>query len=197
MGLVLTAHYFAGIASTPFHPDESTQLFMSSDFKTLLTAPTALAWDPVTDDSAAQRYRLIDAPLTRYLVGFGLMIVGNNPPKSDWDWSADWQENQARGSLTDAGVLLGGRITLSLLFPMTLYFVYLVLTRFFGRSAGLFGMFLYGTNALVLLHTRRIMAEPALVQPSRSPWSVYRQLPPVPGSSGSQQDWHSTPNTQQ
>jgi 4-amino-4-deoxy-L-arabinose transferase-like glycosyltransferase len=166
MGLVLTANYLAGLSRTPFHPDESTQLFMSKDFQTLVTKPIALAWTPDTDDTIAQRYRLIDAPLTRYLVGFGLILIGKSPPESDWDWSADWQENQTRGSFPAAGVLLGGRITLGLLFPISLYFIYLTLTNFFGRSAGLIGVFLFGTNALVLLHTRRVMAEPALVAAS-------------------------------
>lgn len=166
LGLVITAHYFFGIESAPFHPDESTQLFMSKDFTTLLTGPMSLAWDPGAENSDAHRYRLIDAPLTRYLVGFGLLLIGKSPPQNDWDWSADWQENRSEGALPDDDVLMGGRITLGLLFPVTLYLLNLALTNCFGRSAGLIGMLLFGMNALVLLHTRRVMAESALVAAS-------------------------------
>ena len=35
---------FSGLGSIPFHPDESTQLYMSADFDLLLSDPQAMAW---------------------------------------------------------------------------------------------------------------------------------------------------------
>ena len=42
---LLTIYYFGGLAQVPFHPDESTQIYMSSDFDQLLSDPLSLTWD--------------------------------------------------------------------------------------------------------------------------------------------------------
>ena len=42
---IITVIAIAGLPGIPFHPDESTQLFMSSDIETLRHAPLSLVWD--------------------------------------------------------------------------------------------------------------------------------------------------------
>jgi hypothetical protein len=69
--LGMSIFYFWGVFKVPFHPDESTHIFMSADFERMLTNPTGMIWkmgDLVPD---IVRYRMIDAPITRYLLGFG------------------------------------------------------------------------------------------------------------------------------
>lgn len=154
---------FSAIPEAPFHPDESTYLFMSQDWETLLRDPLALAWTPGgAADDLRQRYRLADAPLTRYLLGMGRSLAGRPAPPVDWDWSKSWEDNQRAGALPDPGLLNAGRLFLTLLFPLDLLLIYGIGIRMQGRLTGLLAALLFGLNALVLLHTRRAMAEAAL-----------------------------------
>lgn len=160
---LLTGFYLWGVAKIPFHPDESTQLYMSADFDQLFKNPLNMIWKPENPISQEMRYRQLDAPLTRYLLGFGRHLFGVPPLTSDWDWSASWENNQQAGSLPDVQLLLIGRFSVALLFPLALLLLYLIGIAFQGRLLGVIAVFIFGTNALVLLHTRRAMAEGPLV----------------------------------
>ena len=160
--LGLVAFQVWGAAQAPFHPDESTQLFMSSDFETLLTAPFSMAWDPAKEADLRQRYRELDAPLTRTILGLGRALSGQPALPVDWDWAKDWQANRQAGALPDPALLLAGRLTITLLLPLSMAFLYLAARKLGGRLAGFLAAGLLGSNALVLLHGRRSMAEGAL-----------------------------------
>ena len=84
----LSVFYFWGLSKVPFHPDESTQLYMSADYEQITTKPFAMAWEENDSASSFTRYRLLDAPLTRYLLGFGRTLFSLPALPSDWDWSA-------------------------------------------------------------------------------------------------------------
>ncbi len=154
--------YFWGVASVPFHPDEATQLFMSADFESLWRSPASLAWLPGQEGDLRQYYREVDAPLTRYLVGLGGWIAGQPPTPVDWDWSQTWSENQAAGALPTPAALLAGRLAVAALFPFTLTCLYWSGKKIGKPGVGLLAVLLAATNALILLHTRRAMAEGAL-----------------------------------
>ncbi|MFH1633237.1 MAG: hypothetical protein ABIG63_04395 [Chloroflexota bacterium] len=81
----LTIFYLWGLRFVPFHPDESTQLYMSSDFESLFSNPASLFWDPDREDDPRQRYRELDAPLTKYILGLGRVIAGQPALPVDWD----------------------------------------------------------------------------------------------------------------
>jgi 4-amino-4-deoxy-L-arabinose transferase-like glycosyltransferase len=162
LALVLTIFAFWGYPKVPFHPDESTQLFMSSDFETLFKNPIALAWSPEQAADLRTHYRLVDAPLTRYLHGLARSVSGLPAPLSDWDWAKSWEENQRAGALPDGQLLNTGRMILVLLFPIDLLLIYLIGMRVQGKTCAVVAMLLFGANALVLLHNRRAMAEAAL-----------------------------------
>ena len=112
--LALTLAYLAGLAGVPFHPDESTQLFMSSDLNTLFSRPADLFWSTANEQDARQIYRELDAPLARYLIGVGRTIASLPALPVDWDWSKSWEENQTAGALPDARLLLVGRLSVAL-----------------------------------------------------------------------------------
>jgi 4-amino-4-deoxy-L-arabinose transferase-like glycosyltransferase len=105
---------------------------------------------------------LVDAPLTKYLLGLGRSLAGLPALPADWDWSKTWQQNQAAGALPDPSLLLAGRLTLTLLLPLSLLLIYQIGARMYGSSTGLLAALLLGLNALVLLHDRRAMAEATL-----------------------------------
>lgn len=154
--------FFGGIHRVPFHPDESTYLYMSSDFERVFSQPSDLFWQP-GDNSDRQRYRLIDAPLTRYILGAGRSLVGLQALPADWDWEKSWEQNQASGALPDEKLLTVGRISIAVFVPLSLICMYWTGKSFQRPLAGLFAAFLLGSNALVLLHGRRAMAEGILL----------------------------------
>jgi len=147
----------------PFHPDESTQLYMSADFEQIMTKPWQMAWEENDSASSITRYRLLDAPLTRYLLGFGRTLFSLPALPSDWDWSASWEENHSNGALPSDRTLLLGRLIIASLFPLGLFLLYRIGIAIDNRWLGIFTVLLFSSNALVLLHTRRAMAEGALV----------------------------------
>lgn len=159
----LTIVYFVGIPEVPFHPDESTQLFMSADIEIFFTKPSALFWQPQNEQDLRQHYRMLDAPLTRYLAGIARQLTHQPPLPQDWDWSATWQENQSVGALPDPNLLLAGRLAVALFYPLNLFFLYKIMLTIHSPLAAWLSIFFFSSNALILLHTRRVMAEGALI----------------------------------
>lgn len=161
--MAISAFYLAGVSQVPFHPDESTLLYMSTEFDRLISQPFQTAWDESIDLTPTMRYRMIDAPLTRYMLGLGFSFLRLQPPLADWDWSASWEENQAAGALPNPGLLLVGRLLVASLFPLSLVLIYLIGLKLDGRLLGIMAVILFSTHPLILLHTRRAMAEGALI----------------------------------
>lgn len=161
--VLLSAFAVGSLQLMPFHPDESTQLYMSGDFELLFTDPLSLAWDPNNECDDKQRYRELDAPLTRYLLGFGRQFAGLPPLGVDWNWSESWVSNQQAGAMPSQELLYTSRLTITILLPLTLLLMYLIGRRIGGVWTGISTIILAGTNALVLLHARRAMAEGPLI----------------------------------
>jgi 4-amino-4-deoxy-L-arabinose transferase-like glycosyltransferase len=161
--LIMSIFFLWGVAKIPFHPDESTLIFMSADFERLITEPGSMSWkagEPIPDSS---RYRMIDAPITRYLLGFGRILRQQAAPQVDWDWSASWEENQEAGALPTVEMLLIERLVMACLFPLTIVLLYLIGLELNGRLLGILAVLIFSLNPLILLHTRRAMAEGVLV----------------------------------
>jgi 4-amino-4-deoxy-L-arabinose transferase-like glycosyltransferase len=121
-----------------------------------------MSWQATNGVDLRQHYRLIDAPITRYLLGLGRSFAGLPALPADWSWQASWEENQNAGALPEHRLLLTGRLAIALLLPFSLLLIYLIGRRMCGETGGLLACLLLGSNALVLLHARRAMAEGAL-----------------------------------
>ncbi len=152
--------YFAGIPSVPFHPDESTQIYMSSD---AAVSADLLAYVPGNRSGDKWRYRLIDSPLSRTMMGWALITKGITPNLSDWNWSANWRVNIALGALPSDDALATARWSVAWVFPLTCLFLYLLAKNITGRPTAVVAVLLFSTNSLVLLHTRRAMSESVLL----------------------------------
>ncbi len=145
--------------AVPFHPDEATYLYMARDG---YTNPSRLAYDPDLRTRAAH-YRLVNAPLTRYLWALSLRLAGASPPPVDWLWEQTWAENLARGALPQPEALLAARRAAVILLWLAGWGLYAA-ARNLGRSrAGLAAAVLFWLHPLVLLHGRRAMQEAALL----------------------------------
>jgi hypothetical protein len=170
---ILSLISITGMKSVPFHPDESTYLFMTADFFEFIHDPLSLTSTEFQPGIRKVQYRLIDAPLTRYLAGFALLLAGESPPTVDWDWGATAEENEIAGGVPDAGQLNAGRIMMTALLAASLVFIYLSGLNLAGRWVGLVAVILMGTNSVLLLHTRRVMAEsPLLLGTSIFIWAL-------------------------
>jgi 4-amino-4-deoxy-L-arabinose transferase-like glycosyltransferase len=155
-----------GVPGVPFHPDESTYLYMSRDFDLLFRQgnPAAVTWQAANQAQDVIRYRLLDGPLTHYLPGVGRLLAGY--PQAlphDWDWSASWTTNAALGTLPDPGLLNAARWPAAALTVLSLLPLYGIGARLGGTATGLAACALYGLSGLVLLHGRRGMAEGPLL----------------------------------
>ena len=157
--LLISVHFFAGLASVPFHPDESTHIYMSSDFERFFQNPTRLFWSASPKDAARQAYRELDAPLLRDLIGLGRWLNRSPALATDWNWSKTWDENRASGALPTPSLLLTARVSADWVFPIALFFIYLACRNAGFPSAGFIAVLLLGLNPVLLLHTRRAMAE--------------------------------------
>jgi len=161
---VLTLIHVLGTASVPFHPDESSLLYQSRDLEIWLTHPLDLAWRPGGPPGDPAGYRALNAPLPKYVLGIGRRLAGFGPEavSVDWDWTLDWGANVKAGAMPDPRLLLGARLASSALIALSLLFIYKAGLEISGRGTALLAVFLAGTNALVLLHARRAMAEGTL-----------------------------------
>ena len=162
--ILITLLFIIGIDSVPFHPDESTQIFMSSDLETFFSDPASIYWSADKNDDQKQTYRTLDAPMTRYTIGIGRKIAHLKPLPADWDWSLSWENNKAKGALPDQKLLFIARLSIAIFFPLTLLGIYECGNIITGSKLwGLITLLLFSSNALVLLHTRRAMSESLLL----------------------------------
>lgn len=161
--IALGVYYYATLTQVPFHPDEATYNFMSNDFKKLFTQPLSMQYQSDTQSDIIQHYRLVDPALNRYVIGTALAIARISPLAVDWDWTVSWQENQDNGALPGERMLMISRLAVSIFFLFSLVFIYKTGTSLHSPLTGLLAVILLGTNALILLHTRRAMQEALLI----------------------------------
>lgn len=160
---LITLFWIWGLRWIPFHPDETSWLFMSRDFEVWITQPWALKWQPENSGELDQNYREINAPLTKYILGLGERLSDSTVPDVDWNWSLSWEDNLINGGLPSQAALIAGRMAITLLLPLTLTFIYLSGFHLGGRLAGLCALLVIGFHPLALLHARRAMAEGPLL----------------------------------
>jgi 4-amino-4-deoxy-L-arabinose transferase-like glycosyltransferase len=158
---VLSIFLLSGVDLVPFHPDESSLLFQSRDLEALVTGPLSMAWTPGNAPTPEMTYRLLNAPLAKYVLGVARRLAGYGPDSVsvDWDWSKSWGQNVVAGALPPAPLLHGARTASTVALLGAVIALYLAGRKAGGRAAGLAAALLFGLNALSLLHGRRAMAE--------------------------------------
>lgn len=151
------------LPQVPFHPDESTHLYLSRDFDQLVRQldPAGVGWQAADAPEAVRRYRLLEAPLSRYLIGLSRALTdqGAAALEVDWNWSADWAANVAAGALPSDRLLLAARLPATLATIGGALLVYALGRRAGGRVAGVSAAALYAANGALWLHGRRAMSE--------------------------------------
>ena len=164
LAVVFLAVYLSDLAAVPFHPDESTHLYMSRDFSILFLDrnPLALAWSPGQPQTPETQKRLLDAPLTRYVVGLGWWLRGYSTAdlNADWVWGAPWEANLS--AIPSPALLLAARTPLAVLGALSAVLLFWIGVEIGGVTLGLPAALLLALDPLLLLHARRAMAESLL-----------------------------------
>lgn len=161
--LFLTLFYLWGMDQVPFHPDESTQIFMSQDLFDFIKDPLSLSYSPDTELTNKMIYRAIDMPLTRYIIGSARLITHSPGLSSDWDWALTWEQNLGAGAFPSSTLLATARLIPTLLVTISIYLFYFSIRKILPKTPALIASVYLGLNPLILLHGRRAMAEPALL----------------------------------
>ncbi len=158
--------YWGGVSAVPFHPDESSYLFMSSELKTVRDNPSSMYWTarPASEDAGKRQWlRLLDPPLVHIAAELGRSAAGLPPLPRDWDLGETWDYNHPAGVVPSKYMLLAGRLALAPLFPFSLAFFFFAARSAAGTFTAWAAVILMAANALLLLHTRRVMAEGIMV----------------------------------
>ena len=161
--IIWAIFYFFGIPSVPFHPDESTQIYMSSDVELIFNDTSELFYKNSSEKMEKQSYRLLDAPLTKYFIGLSRLLFHQKQIYQDWNWSASYEENLE--AIPDPQLLTFSRFSVAIFFPFSLLLFILIIRKIVGDKKLLFVFsgILFSFNSLMLLHTRRAMAESLLI----------------------------------
>ncbi len=153
--------------AVPFHPDEATHIYLSADFDRLVYGldPAGVTWHAADAAEDVRRYRLLEAPLSRYLIGLsrGLLGYAGERLPVDWNWSASWQANAAAGALPGAGLLSAARLPAALLTVLAPLLLFALGRRLTNAAGGVAAAGLFAFSGLALLHGRRAMSEGPLL----------------------------------
>lgn len=166
---MLLLYILAGMTLTPFHGDESSTIYMSRDWYTLVWAhnPSALFYRNPPDPKTAtdQQLRLVNGPLAYYITGLAWSMVGLtvNDVNDQWLWGADWDYNHDNGHIPSDRLLFVTRLSSTLLTALSAAMVFVIGRQLAGHNAGRVSAFVYATLPMVLINGRRAMFEGAFL----------------------------------
>lgn len=163
--LSLAGYIFAGVALTPFHADEGTQIAMSRDAWAIAAGDfDALRYADRPSDPAAQELRLINGTLNPWAIGGLLMLSGYtvNDLPPPWDWGADIAYNVDRGARPPDPLLWLARLPSTTWYALGLLPMFALGWRVGGRAGAFIAAFLYALHPALLVNGRRAMMEGGL-----------------------------------
>ncbi len=168
---ILLLYVLAGCVLVPFHGDESTTIYMSHDWYTMIQSHNLRSllyrpMPPAADMQGPQDLRIIASTLSTYVNGMVLSLGGTGVdqlPKGPWTWSEDWWVNRYYGQLPSEPVLFFCRVTSALMAALSAAVVFAIARRLAGRVSARISAFVYATIPAVLLNGRRAIFEGAML----------------------------------
>lgn len=164
--IAVSIYILAGVPITPFHGDESTQIYMSRDYAYLFQQGDlgkVLYSDPPVS-AAEQELRLLNGTIPKYLFGLAWDVSGFQVAdvNEQWDWGASWDYNQQYGHAPSPELLVTSRWPSALLTVLGAVFVFALAYPFGGRVMAYAAVLLIALSPPVLVNGRRAMMEGAL-----------------------------------
>lgn len=164
----LMVYVVAGYKKVPFHGDEATLLFMSSDYYYLVQTrdidPLLYTSTPV--EPSEQELRIINGTVGKMAMALawdaaGLTIHDIN---EQWVWEWSLEQNQVLGHMPGDALLHAGRLSSALLAAASVVGVFLVARLAARRRIAAWGASLiYATTPAVLINGRRSMMEGSML----------------------------------
>ena len=166
---LLIAWALAGVALTPFHGDESTQIHSSIDYVTAFIErdPWLLSVTEQEDRSHAVTRRLLQGSVNPWAIGLAWQLAGYNvadlPPAPGWDWGRDYDANITMNMRPTQDKLLLSRLSSALMFAASIPVLFGIAWCFGGRLVAFLASGLYALHPTLLLNGRRAMMEGPLL----------------------------------
>lgn len=163
----LAIYAFIGYTVTPFHGDESMQIFMSRDYAYQFIDGNieTLYYDDTRVDDVEQGLRLLNGTLNKYTIGLAWHLGGYEVDDLNvpWFWELDYQYNMDNNFYPGDDLLLTSRIPSALFLALSVVMFYLAAKTFAMRPAAYIATTLYALNPAVLINGRRAMMEGSLL----------------------------------
>ncbi len=166
---LLALYAFAGYPITPFHGDESMQIYMSNDYATLVQDgdPARLRYDAgrPAEEQLLQQLRIINGTLNKYTVGLAWDAAGftRDDLNAPWYWDETYDFNVAGGFHPGADLLLAARVPSALFLSGAVVVFFFVGKAFAGRPAAYMLVAYLALSPAVLVNGRRAMMEGSLL----------------------------------
>jgi len=164
--IALMLYVVAGTALTPFHGDESTQVYMSRDYvyQFIQRDLNLVQFHEPPISAQEQDLRLLNGTINKYLIGLAWHVGGFTPAdlNEQWDWGASWDYNTTTNHAPGSALLNVARMPSALLlaFGVPVMFALGWLTG--GRWAAFAASLLYALHPALLVNGRRAMMEGSL-----------------------------------
>src|SRR5690606_13842513 len=132
-------YVLAGVALVPFHGDESTVIYMSKDYAYLFqqgdTARMRYAETPLSSEE--QDLRLLNGPVTKYLIGVAWDLRGYTLDEinEQWHWGFDWYWNISNGHSPSEDLLQTARWPSAFLLAGSVALIFYIALFAFDRPA--------------------------------------------------------------
>lgn len=165
--LACAVYIGAGTAITPFHGDESTQIYMSRDYAHLFIDHQLdlILYRQPPISAQEQELRLLNGTVSKNLFGLAWHITGLTVDdlNQQWDWGADWNYNQSTGHAPSDYLLQAARTASVFLLIAGLIPMLYIGFQIGGWGGAAAAVILYTLNPALLLNGRRAMMEGALI----------------------------------
>lgn len=160
--LLLCVYVLAGTVSVPFHADEATQIFISTDYALPVAEVVYQEAHPRPD---LQYLRLINGSIARYTAGLAWDMAGFSlgDVNEQWDWAADWEYNVSTGHMPSAGMLHASRAASALMTAASVVVLYALGRLLDGRFVAYLATGFYALHPAILLNGRRAMMEGSML----------------------------------
>lgn len=157
---VLVAFVMLGLASVPFHGDESAYLILSEDYDRVVLKGEVEKVLFTEKGSDKQNLRLTTGSVLAFTIGFLRDMTGNDDPIEKWLWGASWEENIALGKMPTPQLLNLARVGSAAMGAAGVVLFYLLaLNLFSSRLSAWAATLVFATQGSLLVNMRRAMQE--------------------------------------
>ncbi|MBK8031218.1 MAG: phospholipid carrier-dependent glycosyltransferase [Chloroflexi bacterium] len=159
-------YVIAGAALTPFHGDESTQVYMSRDYayQFLQRDLNLVMFHDPPLSAQEQDLRLLNGTLNKYLIGLAWHLGGFTLAdiNEQWDWGGAWDYNQSSNHAPTPALLNVARLPSAIFLALGVPVMFALGWLTGGAWAAVTASLLYALHPALLINGRRAMMEGSL-----------------------------------